>query len=118
MMGDSSTASDANIDVQAAQISSQFDLSKLKDPSYLKSLIQRFSVMYDINPPTSTGTYTATSVLTGTTSSSPLDVTALFSSSKKSTAQLLFGAASTNSTSTTSSANSSTAGNSTSVLFG
>ncbi|MDR3462594.1 MAG: DUF1217 domain-containing protein [Beijerinckiaceae bacterium] len=118
MMGESSSASNANIDVQAAQISSQFDLSKLKDPTYLKSLIQRFSVMYDINPPTSTGTYTATSVLTGSTSNSPLDVTALFSSSKKSTAQLLFGASSTNSTSTTSSANSSTAEDSTSVLFG
>jgi hypothetical protein len=122
MMGESSSASQANIDVQAAQISSQFDLSKLKDPSYLKSLIQRFSVMYDINPPTSTGTYTATSVLTGSTTTSPLDVTALFSASTKSTAQLLFGASSTNSTSTSSlsSATSTTATdeNATSVLFG
>jgi hypothetical protein len=89
MMGESSSASQANIDVQAAQISSQFDLSKLKDPSYLKSLIQRFSVMYDINPPTSTAPYTTTSLLSNSTT--PVTEASLFSQYPESTAQMLFG---------------------------
>lgn len=89
MMGQSSSASQANIDVQAQQISSAFNLSELKNPTYLKQLIQRFSVMYDINPPTSNAPYTETSVLTGSTAT--LSETSLFNPYPETTAQMLFG---------------------------
>jgi hypothetical protein len=99
MMGLPSTASEANIDVQANQISSAFDLSKLKDPTYVKSLIQRFSVMYDLNPPTSTAPYTATSLLSGSTNT--LGVNDLFGGSKTLTTVSLFeSSAQTSSTAT------------------
>ena len=79
MMGLPATASNADIDVQAKQISAQFDLNDLKDPSKVKSLIERFSILYDLNPPTSTADYTTASILTGGTTT--LDVTSLFGAS-------------------------------------
>jgi hypothetical protein len=98
MLGLSASASQANIDVQAKQISNAFDLSKLKDPVYLNKLIQRFSVMYDVHPPVSNAPYTAASVLTG--SKTTLDSTSLFSRYPESTARLLFGKPLTSSQST------------------
>ncbi len=76
------TASSADIDAQAKTISNRFNLADLKDPKKLKDLIQRFSILYDLNPPTSTAPYTATSVLSGTTGT--LDVTSLFGASTSS----------------------------------
>jgi hypothetical protein len=79
MMGLPATASNADIDVQAKQISAQFNLADLKDPTKVKSLIERFSILYDLNPPASTADYTTASILTGGTST--LDVTSLFGAS-------------------------------------
>jgi hypothetical protein len=84
MMGLPATASAADIDVQANAITSQFNLSDLKDPTKVQSLIQRFSVLYDLNPPTSTAAYTTTSLLSGGTGT--LDVTSLFGTPSTSTA--------------------------------
>ncbi|WP_158807596.1 DUF1217 domain-containing protein [Beijerinckia sp. L45] len=75
MMGLPSTASGADIDVQANAITNQFDFSDFKDPTKLKSLIQRFSILYDLNPPASTTTYSTTSLFGSTNT---LDVTSLF----------------------------------------
>lgn len=118
MMGLSANASQANIDVQAAQISNSFDLSKLKDPAYLNKLIQRFSVMYDVHPPVSNAPYTATSVLTG--SRATLDSTSLFSKYPESAARLLFGKPLTSyqSTYSTSTGALALADSPTSILFG
>ncbi len=79
MLGLPATASNADIDVQAKAITSQFDLADLKDPNKVKSLIQRFSILYDLNPPTTTPTYTIASLLSGGTGT--LDVTSLFGAS-------------------------------------
>ncbi len=74
------TASNADIDAQAKTITSKINLADLKDPKKLQNLIQRFSVLYDLNPPKSTAPLTLTSVLSGG-STDPLDVTSLFSGS-------------------------------------
>ncbi len=76
MLGLPATASSADIDAQAKTISSRFNLADLKDPKKLKDLIQRFSVLYDLNPPASTSPYTIASVFSG--SVGPVDVTSLF----------------------------------------
>ncbi len=70
------TASNADIDAQAKTISNKFNLADLKDPKKLKDLIQRFSILYDLHPPTSTAPYTPASVLSGTKNT--YDITSLF----------------------------------------
>jgi hypothetical protein len=76
MLGLPATASNADIDVQAKTITAQFNLADLKNPTKLQSLIQRFSILYDLNPPISTADYTTSSLFSGGTDA--LDVTSLF----------------------------------------
>ena len=76
MLGISSTTSSADIDAQAKTLTSKINFADLKDPAKLAGMIQRFSIMYDIAPPTSTATYSAASVLTG--SATALSTTDIF----------------------------------------
>ena len=82
ILGISSTTSTADVDAQAKTLTSKIKFADLKDPTKLANMIQRFSIMYDLDPPTSTATYTAASVLTGTTTA--LDPTDVFGSSTSS----------------------------------
>ena len=79
ILGTSSSGTSADIDAQAKTISSQINLADLKNPAKLNALIQRFSVLYDLNPPASTASLTEADILTGSTGS--YDVTSLFGSS-------------------------------------
>ena len=80
ILGLPATASNADIDAQAKTITDKINLADLKNPKKLLALIQRFSVLYDLNPPASTAPLTSVSTLTGSiTASNPLDVTTLFS---------------------------------------
>ena len=46
-----SSMSAQNIDVQAREISSMLDVSKLQDPTYLQNFLNRFTAMYDAQNP-------------------------------------------------------------------
>jgi len=49
------TFSEQNIDVQASEVSQLLNVSKLQDPTYLNSFLERFTASYDAqNPPGST----------------------------------------------------------------
>ena len=64
-LGLSSTSSAGSIESQAATINSKINLSDLKDPTKLKAFIQRFSVLYDLNPPAVSTPSTPASLITG-----------------------------------------------------
>ena len=92
-LGLSSTSSAGSIDSQAATINSKIKLSDLKDPTKLSAFIQKFSILYDLNPPTVATPSSPTSLITG--SDTPLDpVAGLFGTSPNTalTTASLFGA--------------------------
>ena len=78
MQGLPATAANADVDAQAKSIAAQFNLSDMKNQTYVSSLVERFSILYDLNPPASTSPDTTVSLFSG--SSGTLDVTSLFSS--------------------------------------
>ena len=83
LQGLPATASSSDIDAQAKAISAKFTIADFKDPTYVKSLVERFSILYDLNPPVSTAPSTTLSLFSGSTSA--LDVTSLFSGSSDDT---------------------------------